>query len=231
MIAPGWPTGRLEHRLLSPTASVHDLDQAVALAASHGLAALTVGPWMVKRARRLLAGTRVRLGTVVAYPHGSALLPVKAFEASKALEQGATQIEFVVNAGALVSGDDDLVANDMLAVVDMAHSALATAGAVLPGGRLNDDLLRRACRLAERTGVDALITSTGTASAASTIARTRLVRESLGSRVQVKACGFFARPDDVLGAFDAGAGGVTTILRRRLLDALGGVSQPAGMAS
>ncbi len=122
---------RLEHRLTQPTATLADLDAAVALAAEHEITALTVNPWLVKAAKRRLGRSRVTLGTVIGFPHGSQVLSVKAFEASKALEQGATQIDFVLNAGALASGDEETVFNDMLAVVDMAHSALAAAGVIM----------------------------------------------------------------------------------------------------
>ena len=141
---------RLEHRLTQPNASLADLDAAVALATEHELAALTVSPWLVKAAKRSLGRSRVTLGTVVGYPHGGQLLSVKAFEASKALEQGATQIDFVINGGALASGEDETVFNDMLAVVDMAHSALAAVGVIVEADPTTEDLVRRACHLAER---------------------------------------------------------------------------------
>src|SRR5688500_15095977 len=184
---------RLEHRLTQPTASLDDLEAAVALATEHELASLTVSPWMVKAAKRRLGRSRVTLGTVIGYPHGGQLLSVKAFEASKALEQGATQIDFVLNAGALASGDDETVFNDMLAVVDMAHSALAAAGVIVESGPLSEELVRKACHLAERAGADYVVTSSGAATASATIARTRILRDSVGPRIGVKASGRFRR--------------------------------------
>ena len=115
----------------------------MALATEHELAALTVNPWLVKAREAPGSGrSRVTLGTVIGFPHGAQLLSVKAFEASKALEQGATQIDFVLNGGALASGDDETVFNDMLAVVDMAHSALAAAGVIVEADPLSDELVR-----------------------------------------------------------------------------------------
>ena len=150
---------RLEHRLTQPNASLADLEAAVALATNHELSALTVSPWLVKPAKRKLGRSRVTLGTVIGFPHGGQILSVKAFEASKALEQGATQIDFVLNGGALASGDDETVFNDMLAVVDMAHSALAAAGVIVEADPMSEDLVRRACHLAERAGADYVVTS------------------------------------------------------------------------
>jgi deoxyribose-phosphate aldolase len=207
---------RLEHRLTQPNASLADLDAAVALATEHELAALTVSPWLVKAAKRAIGRSRVTLGTVVGFPHGTQLLSVKAFEASKALEQGATQIDFVVNGGALSSGDDETVFNDMLAVVDMAHSALASAGVIVESDPLSDELVRRACRLAERAGADYVVTGAGAASAATTVTRTRLLRDSVGPRIGVKASGRLRTAEQVDDAMRAGATRVSAHLSRAL---------------
>jgi len=208
---------RLEHRLTQPTASLDHLEAAVALAVEHELASLTVNPWLVKAAKRQLGRSRVTLGTVIGYPHGAQLLSVKAFEASKALEHGATQIDFVLNAGALASGDDEAVFNDMLAVVDMAHSALAAAGVIMePDAPIGEDLVRRACQLAERAGADYVVTGPGLGTAAATVARTGLLRDSVGPRIGVKAAGRFRTADQILEATRAGATRVSTRLTATL---------------
>lgn len=207
---------RLEHRLTQPNASLRDLEVAVALATEHEVAALTVNPWLVKAAKRHLGRSRVALGTVVGFPSGSQILSVKAFEASKALEQGATQIDFVLNGGALASGDEETVFNDMLAVVDMAHSALAAAGVILEAAPQPDELIRRACRLAERAGADYVVTSTGDATVRATIARTRLLRDSVGPRIGVKASGRFRTLEQLADATGAGASRVSAPLTATL---------------
>jgi deoxyribose-phosphate aldolase len=203
---------RLEHRLTQPNASLADLDAAVALAADHELASLTVNPWLVKAAKRILGRNRVTLGTVIGFPQGTQLLSVKAFEASKALEQGATQIDFVLNGGALVSGDDETVFNDMLAVIDMAHSALAAAGVIVEPAPLSEELVRKACHLAERAGADYVVTSAGAATPRATLARTQVLRASVGPRIGVKASGRFRSFDQLLEAVAAGATRVSTAL-------------------
>jgi deoxyribose-phosphate aldolase len=203
---------RLEHRVTQPNASLADLNAAVALAAEHELASLTVNPWLVKVAKRLLGRTRVTLGTVIGFPHGSQLLSVKAFEASKALEQGATQIDFVLNGGALASGDEETVFNDMLAVVDMAHSALAAAGVIVEPAPLSEELVRKACHLAERAGADYVVTSGGAATAGASVARTRVLRDSVGPRIGVKTAGRFRTADQLMEAVEAGATRVSTTL-------------------
>ena len=222
---------RLEHRLTQPNASLADLEAAVALATEHELAALTVNPWLVKAARRRLGRSRVTLGTVIGFPHGTQILSVKAFEASKALEQGATQIDFVLNGGALASGDDETVYNDMLAVVDMAHSALASAGVIVEAAPLGDELVRRACRLAERAGADYVVTSSGAATVRSTVARVRLIRDSVGPRIGVKASGRFRTPEQLLDAAAAGASRVSAVLSSAMARAATAPPSPAAVAS
>jgi deoxyribose-phosphate aldolase len=212
---------RLEHRLTQPNASLAELEAAVALALEHDCAAITVSPWLVKAAKRALGRSRQRLGTVVGYPHGGQILAVKAFEASKALEQGANQIDFVLNGGALVSGEDEVVYNDMLAVVDMAHSALAVVGVIVEAEPLDDDLLRKACRLAERAGADYVVTSAGDAAARRTVQRTGVLRDSVGPRVQVKASGRFRILADVRAAASAGAARISASFSADLLRAAG----------
>jgi len=221
---------RLEHRLTQPNASLGELDAAVALAVEHELAALTVNPWLVKAAKRSLGRSRVALGTVVGYPQGGQILSVKAFEASKALEQGVTQIDFVLNGGALASGDDETVFNDMLAVIDMAHSALAAAGVIIEAGPMSEELVRRACRLAERAGADHLVTSPGGATARGTVARTGVLRDSVGPRIGIKACGRFRSAEQLTAAAAAGATRVSANLTAGLMRQVVESAQLAGSA-
>lgn len=209
-------TSRLEHRLTRPTASMADLHAAAGLALEHEMATLLVSPWMVKPAARLLARTPVRVATVIGFPHGGQVAAVKAFEASTALEHGATQLDVVLNAGALVSGDDETVLNDMLAVVEMAHSAVATCGVIVRVGALSEELLRRACRLAARSGAAYVVTSDGEESPAATIELARFLHGVVGGHLQVKAAGEFTEPSELAEVVAAGADRVSTTFSPRL---------------
>lgn len=230
MTALGRTTARLEHRLTSPNASLADLDAAVAMVVEHDFAALVVSPWLLKAARRGLGRSRVRLGTLIAGGRGGQLLSVKAFEASKCLEQGATQIDFALNAGALVSGLDDTVHNDLLAVIDMAHSALAVAGVIVEVEPMRDELLTRACRLAERAGADYIVTSAGAATAKRTIDRVALLRDSVGPRVGVKAAGRFRTADELQAAAEAGASRLSADFDEELLRSAGAATGVVAVA-
>jgi deoxyribose-phosphate aldolase len=212
-------TARLEHRLTRPNASLAELDAAVGLALEHGLASLAVSPWLVRAAARGLARTPVRVATLIGFPHGGQVAAVKAYEASTALEDGATQLDFVLNAGALVSGDDGAVLNDMLAVVEMAHSALATTGVIVQTGALDEELIRRACRLAARAGVDYVVTSTGDQPAAATVQWTSFLHRVVGDQFEVKAAGDLADLAAVTAAVAAGADRISTSFSAELAGA------------
>jgi deoxyribose-phosphate aldolase len=227
MTAIGRRAARLEHRLTRPNASLAELESAVALAVEHDCAAVTVSPWLVKAARRALGRSRLRLGTMIGSPAGTQILAVKAFEASKALEQGANQIDFVLNGGALLSEDDEIVFNDMLAVVDMAHSALALAGVVVEAEPMTADQVSRACRIAERAGADYVVTSAGELAARRAVQRTALLRDSVGPRVQVKASGRFRALTDVRAAVAAGASRVSAEFSPELLVSASAALSPA----
>jgi deoxyribose-phosphate aldolase len=209
-------TARLEHRLVQPTASLADLHAAAGLALEHQMETILVSPWLVKPAARLLARTPVRVATVIGFPHGGQVAAVKAFEASTALEHGATQLDVMLNAGALVSGDDAAVLNDMLAVVEMAHSALATCGVIVPAGAVTEELLRRACRLAARSAAAYVVTSDGREAAAATIEQARFLHGVVGGHLQVKAAGEFTELSQLIEAVSAGADRISTAFNSQL---------------
>jgi deoxyribose-phosphate aldolase len=141
---------------------------------------------------------------------------VKAFEASTALEHGATQLDVVLNAGALVSGDDEAVLDDMLAVVEMAHSALATCGVIVRAGAVSEEQLRRACRLAARSGAAYVVTSDGSDSAAGTVEVTRFLHGVVGGHLQVKAAGELAELSQLVDLTAAGADRISTTFSPQL---------------
>lgn len=201
---------RLEHRLTRPNASLAELDTACALALEHRLGSLAVSPWLVKPAARILARSPVRVTAMIGYPHGGQVSAVKAFEASKAIESGATQLDFVLNAGALISGGDEAALDDMLAVIEMAHSAMAVCGVIVPAAALDEELLRRACRLAARAGTDYVVTSPGEEPAAGTVEVTEFLHRAVGEHLEVKAAGLFTELDQVSAAVAAGAAQIST---------------------
>ena len=158
----GRRAARLEHRLTHANASLADLMPPWRSPSSTSWRRSPSARGSSRRPSARWAGRASRLGTVVGFPQRrpdpGASRPSRP---AKALEQGATQIDFVLNGGAPAVGRRRDVFNDMLAVVDMAHSALAVAGVIVEADPMSDDLVRRACRIAERAGADYVVTGTG----------------------------------------------------------------------
>ncbi|MER3418299.1 MAG: deoxyribose-phosphate aldolase, partial [Chloroflexota bacterium] len=151
----------IDHSLLRPELDDRLVENGFRLAAEYDVASVCVRPADVVRAVRFLAGTDVAVGTVVGFPHGSHLTATKVFEARRALEDGARELDMVINIGALRSGRDDDVRADVAAVVEVAHDAGALVKVILENCYLTDDEKVRGCRLAEAAGADFVKTSTG----------------------------------------------------------------------
>ena len=150
---------------------------------------MCVPPVHVRRAAAILAGTDVKVGTVVGFPHGYSTTAIKVAETRQALADGATEIDMVLQIGALKSGRDADVQADIAAVVEVAHAAGAIVKVIFENAYLTDDEKIRACRLTEAAGADFVKTSTGFAPSGATHDDLRLMRANTSPHVQVKAAG------------------------------------------
>jgi deoxyribose-phosphate aldolase len=174
-------------------------------------------PADVSRAAHILRGTDVKVGTVVGFPHGNHLTETKVFETQRALEQGAREIDMVIKIGALKSGRDRDVEDDIAAVVQASHAAGAIVKVIFENAYLTDDEKVRACRLTEASGADFVKTSTGFAPSGATHDDLRLMRANTGAHIAVKAAGGVRTLDAlldvmVLGVTRIGATATKTIL-------------------
>ncbi len=158
------------------------------IAREYDVASVCISPASVPLAARILQGSDVHVGTVIGFPHGYAAPAVKALEARQAMNDGATELDMVLNIGWLRSGLDEQVRDDILAVVAEAHGK-ALVKVILENAYLTDEEKRRACHIVEAAGADFVKTSTGFAPTGATLDDLRLMRASVSSRVQVKAAG------------------------------------------
>ncbi|WP_327070775.1 deoxyribose-phosphate aldolase [Kitasatospora sp. NBC_01250] len=195
----------IDHSLLRPELTVRDVHDGCALAARYNVASVCVKPADVRLAAEELGGTSVLVGTVVGFPHGASVIAVKAAEARAALEDGARELDMVLNIGRLLSGEDQAVADDIRAVVEVAHAGGALVKVILENAYLTDEAKVRACRLAESAGADYVKTSTGFAPGGATLEDVRLMRSSVSERVKVKAAGGVRTLDVLFDMIDAGA--------------------------
>jgi deoxyribose-phosphate aldolase len=179
----------IDHSLLRPELDDAFVEEGCRLAAQYDVASVCVRPADVQRAAAILDGTDVKVGTTIGFPHGNHTTETKVFEARRALEDGATELDMVLKIGALKSGRDDEVQADIAAVVDVAHAAGAIVKVIFENAYLSDEEKIRACRLTEAAGGDFVKTSTGFAAGGATHDDLRLMRANTSPHVQVKAAG------------------------------------------
>ncbi|MEX2184831.1 MAG: deoxyribose-phosphate aldolase, partial [Chloroflexota bacterium] len=151
----------IDHSLLRPELDDAFVDDGCQLAAEYDVASVCVRPTDVRRARAILEGTDVKVGTTIGFPHGNHLTEIKVAEASQAIADGATELDMVIQIGALKSGRDADVQADIAAIVDVAHAAGAIVKVIFENAYLTDEEKVRACRLSEAAGADFVKTSTG----------------------------------------------------------------------
>lgn len=179
----------IDHSLLRPELDDAFVEDGCRLAAEYDVASVCVRPADVARAKAILDGTDVKVGTVVGFPHGNHRTDVKVVETQRALADGATEIDMVIQIGALKSGRDADVQADIAAVVEAAHAGGAIVKVIFENAYLTDDEKIRACRLTEAAGAEFVKTSTGFAPSGATHADLKLMREHTSLPTQVKAAG------------------------------------------
>src|SRR4249920_665581 len=151
----------IDHSLLRPELDDIFVEAGCRLAAKYDVASVCVRPADVRRAKAILDGTDVAVGATIGFPHGNHATEVKVFEAQRALADGATELDMVLQIGALRSGRDADVGADIKAIVDVAHAAGAIVKVIFENAYLTDDEKIRACHASERAGADFVKTSTG----------------------------------------------------------------------
>ena len=194
----------IDHSLLRPELDDAFVEAGCRLAAKYDVASVCVRPADVRRAAAILAGTDVAVGTTIGFPHGNHTTAIKVAEARQALADGATELDMVLQIGALKSGRDQDVEDDIRAVVEVAHAAGAIVKVIFENAYLTDDEKVRACRLTEAAGGDFVKTSTGFAPSGATHEDLRLMRASTSPHVQVKAAGGVRTLDALLAVMEIG---------------------------
>jgi len=194
----------IDHSLLKPELTDEAIEAGCRLAAKYDVASVCVPPVHVRRAGRILDGTDVAVGTVIGFPHGYVTTDEKVNEARAALADGATELDMVIQIGALKSRRDADVQADIRAVVDVAHAAGAIVKVIFENAYLTDDEKVRACRLTEAAGGDFVKTSTGFAPSGATHDDLRLMRANTSPHIRVKAAGGVRTLDALLAVMELG---------------------------
>jgi deoxyribose-phosphate aldolase len=197
--------GFIDHTLLKPDATADKIAQLCFEARKYHFASVCVNPTNVKLCADLLRNSDVKVCTVIGFPLGATSSEVKAFETKNALENGATEIDMVINIGALKAGDSELVAKDIHSVVKTAHAANALVKVIIEAALLTDEEKVVACLLAKEAGADFVKTSTGFSSGGATVHDVALMRKTVGPNLGVKAAGGIHTHEDAEQMIAAGA--------------------------
>lgn len=195
----------IDHTLLRPDASAAEIDRLCDEAAEYRFASVCVNPVWVRRCAQRLRGTDVAVASVVGFPFGATPADVKAFEARRAIRDGAREIDMVINIGALKGGAHDLVREDIARVSDACHEARVANKVIIEAALLSDEEKVIACRLAQQARADMVKTSTGYAKGGATVFDVALMRETVGPKMGVKAAGGIRTAADVQDMIAAGA--------------------------
>lgn len=193
----------IDHTLLKPEATKAQIEQLCAEAKEYKFASVCVNPTWVKTSAELLAGTEVKVCTVIGFPLGANTPEVKAFETKNAIENGATEVDMVINIGALKDKNYDLVEKDIRAVVEAANGVLTKV--IIEACLLTDEEKAIACELSVKAGADFVKTSTGFSTGGATAEDIALMRKTVGPNIGVKASGGVRSAQDAKTMIDNGA--------------------------
>ena len=193
----------IDHTLLKADASQEQIETLIEEAKKYDFASVCVNPTWVNFAAQALKATDVKVCTVIGFPMGANTPELKAFETSDAIQNGANEIDMVINIGALKSRNFDLVERDILAVVEAAKGTLVKV--IIETCLLTDDEKVKACQIAQKAGADFVKTSTGFSTGGATVEDVALMRKTVGPDMGVKASGGARSYEDALAFIKAGA--------------------------
>ncbi len=195
----------IDHTMLKPDVTPDQIAQLCYEARKHRFASVCINPTHVKLCVELLKGSPVKVCTVIGFPLGATAPEVKAFETQNAINEGATEIDMVINIGALKANDHDQVARDIRGVVNTAHPRGALVKVILETALLNREEKIAACLLSKEAGADFVKTSTGFSGGGATVEDVALMRRVVGPVMGVKASGGVRDYEDARKMVEAGA--------------------------
>lgn len=210
----------IDHAVLRPTQTERDVVDACSIARRELIASVCVKPFYVPDCARLLKGSGVLTSTVIGFPHGGQSADVKVTTSLAALRDGATELDMVINIGALIEKDYTTIEREIASVVGVGHANGALVKVILETAYLDDAQKAIAAQIAVAAGADFVKTSTGFGPEGATVEDVRLLRQIVGDLVGVKASGGIRTLDDALAMIDAGASRLGTSSTTPILDEL-----------
>jgi deoxyribose-phosphate aldolase len=196
---------KIDHTLLKPEATREEISQLCFEARKYSFASVCINPTHVKLCKSLLRGSSVKVCTVIGFPLGATTPEVKVFETRQAIEEGAEEVDMVINIGGLKDKNYELVARDIRGVVKEAHSHDVLVKVIIETALLTDEEKKIACLLVKEAGADYVKTSTGFSKAGATVEDVALMRRTVGPLLGVKAAGGVRTREDFEKMVSAGA--------------------------
>lgn len=193
----------IDHTQLQPDAKQEAIDQLLKEAKDYNFFSVCLNPTWVKYAAEALADTEVNVCTVIGFPLGATTPAAKAFETKDAVANGADEVDMVINIGRLKSGQYDAVLEDIKAVVDAAGDALVKV--IIETCLLSNDEIVKACELSQEAGADFVKTSTGFSTAGAKAEDVKLMKDTVGDAMEVKASGGIHTRDEAMAMIETGA--------------------------
>ena len=209
----------IDHTLLKPEATAADIRKVCAEARHYGFASVCVNPYWVRLVAGELAGSPVKVCSVVGFPLGASATEIKVAETAAAIRDGAQEIDMVLNIGELRGGNQDAVRGDIKAVVEAAHAGGAIVKVILETALLDDQQKIAASLLAKEAGADFVKTSTGFGPGGATAADVALMRRTVGPALGVKASGGVRTLEDLKTMVEAGANRVGASASVKIVEA------------
>lgn len=195
----------MDHTMLKPEATSAMIDKTIAEAREYNTASVCINPYWVARVHEGLEGTDIATCTVIGFPLGASTTATKVFETNEAIDNGADEIDMVINIGELKSNNDAAVLTDIKAVAKATHDKGKLLKVIIENALLTDEEKRRASELTVKGGADFVKTSTGFSTSGAKAEDVRLMREAVGPDFKIKAAGGMHSLKDALAMIDAGA--------------------------
>jgi deoxyribose-phosphate aldolase len=194
----------IDHTILKQTTGKSDVETVCREAQEYGFAAVCVPPVYVQQARSLLSGSKVKIATVIGFPFGYTFTSAKIKEAAQALEDGAQELDMVMNITALKNKNFDILEAEISAIMKIAKPNAALK-IIIESGILTNDEIVECCQLYQQFDIDFLKTSTGYAEKGASVEAVQLMRQHLPSTISIKASGGIRTYEFAKQLVDAGA--------------------------
>jgi deoxyribose-phosphate aldolase len=211
---------RIDHSLLGPTLTDADLEAGCLLARDYGVASVCIKPHAVAMAARILKGSGVEVGTTIGFPHGGHKTETKVFEAERALDDGATELDMVVNIGHVLGEQWQPVKADIAAVTEVAHRRGAIIKVIFENCYLSPAAIVKLCHICGEVNADYVKTSTGYGTGGATRDDLILMRQAAPSHVKLKAAGGVRTLDEAIAVTELGCDRIGASRTADMLDAL-----------